>query len=457
MFKSKILIAATALALLAGGTAWAKVSPEEAAKLGKTLTPFGAEMAGNADGTIPAWTGGIKGIPEGITYKQGDFHPDPFADDKVLFTIDSTNVDQYADKLTKGVAALLKKYPAKRLDIYPTRRTSSAPQHVYDQTIRNATRVDMTDDGQGVIANGGYGGIPYPIPTRGEQVMYNHLLRWRGAGKGGQFNTINIQSNGKIIAGGGGNMYEMYDWYAEGMNEDKFDGNYYKILLDYQFPARRKGELILALDPLNGSESPRRAWQYLPGQRRVRRAPSIAYDTPNPGYVGIAVYDDSFLFNGGLDRFDWKLIGKKEMYVPYNTYKTDSEPSLEKVWTPHMANPDIIRWELHRVWIVEANLKDGSRHAYSKRTFYFDEDSWGAIASDSYDGRGVLWRTAFVMSHNFYEIPATIPRVVNFFDLTKDMYVAAETVNGLEAQYDFKTKRKSKDFTAEKLRRMGRR
>ena len=72
------------------GTAIAAVSPEEAARLGgPELTPIGAERPGNADGTIPAWTGGITEIPEG--YSPGQRHRDPFPEDEVLFTITAAN------------------------------------------------------------------------------------------------------------------------------------------------------------------------------------------------------------------------------------------------------------------------------------------------------------------------------------------------------------------------------
>ena len=58
--------AALLVGSLAAGSAFAAVSPEQAAELGKTLTPMGAEMAGNADGSIPAWdpTGGP--VPAGF-------------------------------------------------------------------------------------------------------------------------------------------------------------------------------------------------------------------------------------------------------------------------------------------------------------------------------------------------------------------------------------------------------
>src|SRR5688572_11895483 len=122
----KKAVLACALAVLGAYPAWAAVTPEEAAKLGAELTPLGGEKAANADGTIPAWTGGIKspadaGVPG---YKTGQHHPDPFANDKPLFTITNDNVAQYAGKLTEGHKKLLAQYKGTyKMIVYPTRRS----------------------------------------------------------------------------------------------------------------------------------------------------------------------------------------------------------------------------------------------------------------------------------------------------------------------------------------------
>ncbi len=148
----------------------------------------------------------------------------------------------------------------------------------------------------------------------------------------------------------------------------------------------------MLVDSVNPIAQPRRAWQYLPGQRRVKLAPDLAYDTPNAGSGGTSTYSDTFVFNGAMDRFDWKLVGKKEMYVPYNGYKLMYAKDIKPALTPNHVNPDFMRWELHRVWVVEATLKPGQRDLYSKRVFYLDEDSWVALAADQYDGKGQLYR-----------------------------------------------------------------
>ncbi|MGH8334730.1 MAG: DUF1329 domain-containing protein, partial [Pseudomonas fluorescens] len=140
MHKNKItqLLACLTLSLSASVT-HAAVSSAEAQALKSSLTPLGAERAGNADGSIPAWTGGFTQVPAG--FQEGHRAFDPFKDDKPLYSVTAANMSQYADKLTDGVKQLLKDNPQTfKLDVYPTRRTAAAPQWIYDNTFKNATQ-----------------------------------------------------------------------------------------------------------------------------------------------------------------------------------------------------------------------------------------------------------------------------------------------------------------------------
>ena len=73
MRVSRLIVAVAAggvFASVAGLTAaWAGVPEAQIARLGQDLTPMGAEQAGNADGSIPAWTGGLTSAPDGIGFK----------------------------------------------------------------------------------------------------------------------------------------------------------------------------------------------------------------------------------------------------------------------------------------------------------------------------------------------------------------------------------------------------
>ncbi len=459
MKSNKIWLTATfTLSLvLASSLAFAKVTPEEAAKLKTTLTPFGAERAGNADGTIPAWDGGISAPPQGLGYKgPGHRHPDPYADDKVLFSITAKNLDQYADKLIEGQKVLLKKYPdSYRIDVYPSRRSHAAPDWVYENTFINATRTEVNEDGSRV--SNAYGGIPFPIPKTGVEVMWNHLLRWQADGTNFNYGAYIVQRNGQISAGAGGQVSEKFPYYQKDGSLETYNGDYWYIFVNYQMPARRKGEVVLVKDPLNQAENPRKAWQYLVGQRRVRRAPTLAYDTPNPAFSGATTWDDVFVFNGALDRYDWKLLGKKEMYIPYNCYKGDEQYDLKDMYQAGHVNPDMLRWELHRVWVVEANLKQGKRHVYARRVLLIDEDSWGAVLADSYDGRGSLWRSNMGLVLNAYELPGVVQRLQVHYDLQRDQYAINNAQTAFPEITVYGNPKDDDYFTPEQIRRRGKR
>jgi len=143
----------------------------------KELTPLGGEQAANADGSIPAWNGGITSAP--ADYTPGDFHPNPFPDDKPLFTITAQNYKEYDSFLTAGQKKLFETYPdTYNMPVYQTRRTASNPQHVYDATKANALRAELVQGGNG-IKNAAIG-VPFPIPKSGVEAIWNHVLRYRG-------------------------------------------------------------------------------------------------------------------------------------------------------------------------------------------------------------------------------------------------------------------------------------
>ncbi|MFY0727310.1 DUF1329 domain-containing protein [Pseudomonas sp. NFX15] len=418
------------LALVIGGAAHAAVSPEQAAKLGTSLTAVGADKSASADGNIPAYTGGLTTIPAG--YKAGDsFRPDPFESEKPRAVITGKNAAEYADKLTATTQELLKRYPSFRVDVYPTHRTVALPKRVLDNTAANALAAKTSDDG--LALENALPGVPFPIPATGNEAMWNHLLRYQGAAMTNKYDTwVNDATGSSSLASSGVAAIEcpVYD-PKRPAGPVTPEETYYKLKLAYTGPARRVGESILVLDAVNSLKQPRRAWQYLPGQRRVKLAPDLAYDTPNPGTSGVMTYDDTFLFNGAMDRYDFKLVGKKEMLVPYNTYKLNYHKNPADIVTPKHLNPDLVRWEQHRVWVVDATLKPGKRHIYSKRTFYIDEDSWTILASDEYDTRGQLYRGGF--AHLTYSYDAQAPDTLNH--MIYDFAAGTYSVTGLYGAY----------------------
>jgi hypothetical protein len=409
------LVAALAAAALPW-SASAAVSAEEAKALGTTLTAVGGEKAGNKEGTIPAYTGGLTTAPAG--YKAGDgLRADPFAGEKATLVIDGKNAAQYGDKLTEGTKALLKAYPSFRLDVYPTHRTVAFPKFVIENTAKSALKAKTLNDGKSM--EGAHAGFPFPIPKTGYEAMWNHLVRFNGVAYEAKYRNLTVDASGRTTLAVEGQSTQEYPfWDVNRPDADTF----WKLKLQYSGPARRAGEALMLVDPLDIGSKERRAWTYLPGQRRVKVAPDLAHDTPNPGTAGSTTFDDTFIFNGAMDRFDFKLVGKKEMYVPYNDYKAVYGSKQDELLKPNHLNPDFVRWELHRVWVVEATLKADKRHVYSKRTFYLDEDSWSALASDGYDARGQLYRAGFAYMAPSYDVPAPYTDMFGHYDLVSRIY-----------------------------------
>lgn len=423
--KTFILPIAWGMLIASASVAQAAVPADEAKQLGNALTPWGAEVAGNKDGSIPAYTGGLKKSP--AEFKEGSgIYPDPYKDDKPLFSITSKNMAQYADKLTEGQKALLTRYPDYKMDVYPTRRSVAMPQTVLDASVKNATRTQTTGNGVGIT--GAEGGTPFPIPKTGHEVMWNHLLAY--GGDVAEFTSSNfyVDQSGRKTSTGNSEMRYEYPYYQP-ENPDR-STYYLKQNTSALEPAALAGQQFVILDPLDFTTGDRRAWQYVPGQRRVKVAPELAYDTPFPAGAGMVTLDDVGVFSGRMDRYDFKLIGKKEVYIPYNLYKlygalqsNSFEKGMEAVGSPKFVNPEYMRWELHRVWVVEATLLPGKRHLYSKRVFYWDEDNAGAGMSDQYDNAGKLLRVNLTMSIQLYDkvIPYAIPWLV--YDLSNNVYV----------------------------------
>jgi hypothetical protein len=210
-------------------------------------------------------------------------------------------------------------------------------------------------------------------------------------------------------------------------------------------------------ETLDQIKQPRQAWTYNPGQRRVRLAPNIAYDNPGTGSDGQRTSDQLDMYNGAPDRYDWKLVGKKESYIPYNSYKLHSDRlKLKDIIQKGHINPDPLRYELHRVWVVEATLKQGTRHVYKKRVYYIDEDSWSIAVVDCYDARLEIWRVQEGHLINYYDRELVGPTAEVVYDVQNGRYVALGMTN--EGQmWSFNEKYTVEMFTPAHVRRMGRR
>jgi hypothetical protein len=428
--------------------AHAQVDDAQAVRLGQDLTPLGAERAANAAGTIPAWTGGVQ-APAG--YEPGMHHLDPYAADPVLYKVDQSNVAEYAALLPEGLRALVERHSDFYLRVFPSRRSAANPQRIYDATRLNAVNAELIANGNGI--RGASAGIPFPIPKDGMEVIWNHVLHY----KGDQTHFVNNQA---VVINGSPTYIKRdrhiyYVYNREGMTQADLDNTslYYKYRVTA--PAKLSGTALVVQDPLDQVLAVRKAWRYSPADRRVRRLPSLAYDSLQPDTSGLATADVVDSFNGAPDRYEWQLVGKREMLVPYNSYAVHQKGiPYEKIVGPKTLNPELLRYELHRVWVVDATLRKGFNHPYDKRRFYIDEDSWSILAVDLFDEKGALIGLQESHPISYYDVPMFNSTVETLYHL-KDGNYFVDGLDNNEQMYDFDAKLTPRDFSPAALRRGG--
>jgi hypothetical protein len=440
-----------------------KMAPEDVARLGEDLTPMGAIRAGSEDGMIPEWTGNTRGLPEGLAWEgPGTPYPDPYADEEPLFVITSENMDQYRERLSPGQIAMFEAYPDTfRMPVYPSHRDFAYSEAYYAKVRYNAEHSELYNDNEGI--RGYIGSATFPVPSTGAEIVW--LTRTTGAyaTREGEYSDIAVFPNGTRSTRRSRFLQESP--YADLSNPatEEYEypklGKYAGYIMTYVTePARDKGLITSIFEPYDYAENSREVWRYLPGSRRVRRAPTVGFDTPD-GPGGLKTIDEVRGFNGSMERFDWEFIGHKEMFIPYHNYKFD-DPNLDydDLLTKFHANPDHMRYELKRVWIAEATLKEGKRHIYGKRRIYVDEDTGLTAITENYDGRGELWKV--VLFNNIYEYggKAYVRRAQMYHDLRAGAYIVERLINDSEPLlYDVNPMKGPSYFSPTNVRKLGRR
>ncbi|GLR65456.1 hypothetical protein GCM10010909_01340 [Acidocella aquatica] len=421
------LLAGTSLAALKVGTAPARAAAADPSLLTTTLTPTGAERAGNADGSIPAWTGGMTTLPAGLN--KNDYIPELFPDEQPVVVIDASNMADHADRLSEGVKAMMTKYGFK-IKVYPTHRTAAAPQYVYDNITKNVTGASFTAQdpvGGRFGFQGAYGGVPFPIPdttnplTAGAQVMWNHSADWHGFCFMVDYQSWSVTNGQKSMAYADHSSFK-FPYYDPNGSLATFDGRLEIQDDPYTGPANLIGQAIIVWQYSNPYKNAQSAWELLNGQGRVRRAPEVSFDTPSPQSNGVAGYDEYFGFNGSLERYDWKLLGKKEMYIPYNNNALYAGPA-PAAHLDHFLDPDLVRWELHRCWVVEATLHPGERNVLARRRYYHDEDTWSVGVGDMWDANNNLFKVNLLYNNCRPDLPGVVFGNNSIHNLQTDDYV----------------------------------
>ena len=458
--KTRILrVAISTLTMAVVASGYAAVGSKDLSRLGvegTELTPAGAIRAGNAKGTIPAWKSEPLKSPSG--FKAGTFHSDPFANDKVQFTISSSNYLQYADNLTVGQKKMFESYPEYFMNVYQTRRSAAFKPYINNAALENAKKAESFKGKNGRLGfKDAIIAWAFPIPKNGDEAILNMVTRPQQPWIDSWDNVVAVTSSGdyelsKI------SVQQHAQWSEPDNTLENFDPavDSYFYFQNIKSPASIAGQVIVANDPIHFVDKFRSAWVYNPGQRRVKRAPQIVHDNPMPATDGLATTDQKFGLNGPKDRFNYKLLGKREVYIPYNAYKVNSGDlrTEDIIKSNGRLNQNHTRYELHRVWIVEASLRPGYKHDYSKRVFYLDEDSWWITLMDGYDRDGDIWRLQEIHSLMWYDVGFIGSTLETQYDMKADRMLALNVDNEDDAP-DFSVRLKKSYFTPSSIRRRG--
>lgn len=260
-------------------------------------------------------------------------------------------------------------------------------------------------------------------------MIWDQQLRYKigpGYSTTSSSNSWIVDADGDVVKAAEQETPEEQSYYQVGRS-DRDPTMYARVYSLNRFPARRAGEVTILADFLDPIDKPSRAWSYSPAQRRIKLAPEFAFDTPVASQGGVTLFDELQMFSGSQERFDYKPAGRKEMFIPYNAYKFYFDYKQDNQFRKHHANPECERREIHRVWVVEATLKPGHRHVYSKRTYCLDEDTFGVGLYDAWDQSGKLYRSMFlsgIQLSNFY-IPYNVKNVIYDF---KKICMASSTM-----------------------------
>ncbi len=420
-------------------------------RLAKDLTPVGAERMGNST-DIPSWTGGLK---QSKSHISGEFHSNPYFREKQLFSITQANMEEHKSRLSPGSQKLLKQFPSMALPVYKTHRSASYPDYVYDGIKKNVSNATLMKYGSGV--GGSRISSPFPIPENGLEVLWNHTLRFRGQSISYEASTVHVNAAGsraETIRD-----YKYYFGYSDPeLSTADLNNKIFFLKRKTLAPATQAGGITLVHETLDQVRSPRKSWIYVPGQRRVRRTPDLNHDTPDIATDSLRTIDQVDMFNGAPTYYDWNLIGKQEMYIPYNSYLLHSaDLTVEDITGPVHLNPKLLRYEAHRVWVVEATLRVGLQHRYAKRRYYFDEDSWSIVYAEEYDENGELWQFSEAHLINYFEVPLMFSTLENTYDFKDGRYFVEGIDNNRGATYNYNVEYSKRDFTTSAVRREARR
>ena len=387
-------------------------------------TRIGAERAGNASGSLPPWTGGLANTAN--LPRNGRRPGNPFADEQPQYVIGQNNYTEYSGLLSEGHKEMLRRYNDYEMRVYPSHRTVVYSEAIQEATEANRTRAKLLESDS---LTGARLGFPFAEPATGAEVMWNHRVRPRGK-------TQEILSDEAVVQRDGDydirprteNSLYIYGNpdYAESVDDNNMLLYYVTFVNNVPVVGRA---IAVVHETADQTRDRRRIWVGA-GLGRMRRIPPVGFDFPRPGSDGIAYVDQIDMYNGSFNRYVWRLRGRREMLVPYNSYDINSaDVTYEDLLKQGHLNQDYARYERHRVWVVEATERAPARHKLGKRVFYVDEDSWAIVMVDVYDRAGNLLQLQEGHIYYDWEPQVTMTAPIVHYDFDRNAYYVNRMLN----------------------------
>lgn len=303
-----------------------------------------------------------------------------------MYSVDSSNYLQHADKLTVGQIKAFETYSDFRIDVFSSTEECQLPAHAV--STKNAKMINGNEG----LADFKLGTKPFPNPTDAQHYIWNHRMTGPFVTSVHRTNTTYIVKNDGSYTVGKGDNYIEFPGAVESPIKGQVDKNTHALFMVKNVsPPRIAGTLTMLHDFIDAAVQERKAWAYSPATRRVRRAPSVNYDSFIDASGGLATIDSYNMFTGAQDRFDWNVVEKKVILIPHNNLEMANATADMITSNKNFPNPDLVRYEEKEVVIVAATLKSGSRHIFPKNIMYVTQDPFMQIMiRDQFDGQGSL-------------------------------------------------------------------
>jgi hypothetical protein len=283
--------------------------------------------------------------------------------------------------------------------------------------------------------------------------MWNHVFRWRGGSVERQIVWL------PVAATGGSYVVKVRQNIAfdqQGYMARPVDGRLYASTAYFSAPPSAIGTRVATWEPIDPAGEARARWVFVPQTLDTRRLPSYDHDTWELFAGGQRTADQNDGWNGSPERYDWKLVGKRELLIGYNAYRIANKTLPYKaIAIAKNVDPELLRYEVHRVWVVEATLRQGRNHRFPKRVFYVDEDTWQVAQEEVYTKDDQLFRFGDHQMMQYYDVQVPWYAATIHHNLAAGSYMVYGLSNMEPVPYRWGFQGRNSDYLPSNLRGLG--